>query len=153
MITLTFACGHTMQATGNEQHPVCGCGESRIDHVKAAAPRFTGHALGPCARFENLPAKPDADRALISEVAMDIGKEAVSHLRTQYPDVFAAMNSGCRLSLRNCVHREIMAALDTTDVDEIRRRLERRRKYRRERHAAWERIRRTTPPDGGPDEI
>jgi len=83
---------------------------------------------------ENLPAKPDADRDLISEVAMDIGKEAVSHLRLMYPEVFAAMNSGCRLSLRNCIHNEIMAALDTTDVDEIRARLERRRATRRRFH-------------------
>lgn len=94
---------------------------------------------------DNLPAKPDADRALISEVAMDIGKEVVSHLRTMYPDVFAAMNSGCRLSLRNTVHNEIMAALGTTDADEIRARLERRKADRRRSHKASDAIRRTEP--------
>ena len=94
----------------------------------------------------DLPAKPTPDRALISEVAMDIGKAAVSHLRVQYPDVYAAMNIGCRLSLRNCVHNEIMAALDTIDADEIRARLERRKAERRRHHAAWDAIRKTEPP-------
>lgn len=105
----------------------------------------------------NLPAKPDPDRDLISEVAMDIGKEVVSHIRVMYPAVYAAMNSGCRLSLRNVVHNEIMAALDTMDAEEIRRRLEKRRAERRRRHAFWEGIRRKDAADdvsansGGPN--
>ena len=92
---------------------------------------------------ENLPAKPDADRALIAEVAMDIGKEAVSHLRIMYPAAFAALGPSGQLSLRNCIHNEIMAAFDTTDADEIRARLDRRKAYRRKMHKAWDDIRRT----------
>jgi hypothetical protein len=90
---------------------------------------------------ENLPAKPDADRALISEVAMDIGKEAVSHLRIMYPAAFDALGSSGQLSLRNHIHNQIMAALDTTDADEIRARLERRNAERRNLHKAWDKIR------------
>jgi hypothetical protein len=90
---------------------------------------------------ESLPAKPDPDRALISEVAMDIGKEVVSHLRIQYPGAFAALGPSGQLSLRNCVHNQIMAALDTKDADEIRVRLERRKAERRKMHAAWAKIR------------
>ena len=57
MITITFECGHQLAATGNESHARCGCGETRIQSVTAPAPKFSGHALGPCAKFENLPAK------------------------------------------------------------------------------------------------
>lgn len=80
---------------------------------------------------ENLPAKLDADRALISEVALDIGKEVVAHIEMMYPAMFKAVASSAKLSIRNCVHNQIMAALDTVDADEIRDRLERRRADRR----------------------
>jgi hypothetical protein len=98
-------------------------------------------ASGGAQMTESLPAKPDPDRALIGEVAMDIGKEVVSHLRIQYPGAFAALGPSGQLSLRNCVHNQIMAALDTTDADEIRVRLERRKAERRKMHAAWDKIR------------
>lgn len=58
MIKVRFVCGHEIDATGNEEYIRCGCGETRIDSVKARAPKFRGHALGPLAQFENLPAKP-----------------------------------------------------------------------------------------------
>lgn len=57
-VKLTFMCGHTLDATGNEEHPRCVCGEDRIALVKARAPKFQGYVLGPCAQFEELPAKP-----------------------------------------------------------------------------------------------
>ena len=56
-ITVKFGCGHEATLTGDEQHPRCACGNDVIDVVKAPAPRFRGHALGPCAQFEDLPAK------------------------------------------------------------------------------------------------
>ena len=90
---------------------------------------------------DQLPAKADADRALIGDVAMDIGKEAVSHLRIMYPAAFDALGSSGQLSLRNCVHNEIIAALDTMDADEIRARLEQRRVQRRKTHAFYKKIR------------
>lgn len=58
MIEITFVCGHTMQADGNEEHPRCACGEDRRRSVKARAPRFKGYACGPCATFVRLKAKP-----------------------------------------------------------------------------------------------
>jgi hypothetical protein len=57
MITARFACGHTVQLSGDEQHPRCGCGNDRLTLVKTKAPKFHGFALGPCAQFEALPAK------------------------------------------------------------------------------------------------
>lgn len=55
MITITFCCGHTLQATGNEDGVRCGCGETRIERVDTRAPHFRGVVLGPLAQFENLP--------------------------------------------------------------------------------------------------
>ncbi len=82
----------------------------------------------------NLPAKTgnDADRELISEVAMDIGKEVVHYIETMYPAALAAVSGSARLSIRNHVHNQIMAALDTIDADAIRERLKRRKAHRRE---------------------
>lgn len=56
MIAITFECGHTGQFSGDEQRPVCSCGNDRMTTVLAPAPRFRGHALGPCAKHEGLPA-------------------------------------------------------------------------------------------------
>lgn len=80
----------------------------------------------------NLPAKLDPDRALISEVAMDIGKETVAYIEVMYPGMFEAVASTARLAIRNHIHNDIMAALETIDADEIRERLERRKRFRRE---------------------
>jgi len=57
MIQARFACGHVLSLSGTEQHPRCECGNDRILSVAAPPPRFTGHALGPCAKYEDLPAK------------------------------------------------------------------------------------------------
>lgn len=89
------------------------------------------------------PASPD--RALVSEIALDIGKEAVSHLRVMYPAAFAALGPSGQLSLRNHVHNQIMAALDTTDEGAIRARLAARRAHRRKMHAAYDAIRKDEP--------
>ncbi len=58
MIAVRFACGHERQLTGGESHPRCACGETTIANVVAQAPRFRGHALGPCSIYEDLPAQP-----------------------------------------------------------------------------------------------
>lgn len=52
---LTYACGHTAEVGDNPTSaPICGCGEMRIQAVKARAPRFRGVATGPCSEFVNL---------------------------------------------------------------------------------------------------
>jgi hypothetical protein len=52
---VTYACGHTAEISDNPSGaPVCGCGETRIQYVKARAPRFTGACTGPFAEFKNL---------------------------------------------------------------------------------------------------
>lgn len=58
MITVTFKCGHTRIASGNETELSCAlCGETDVERVNAPAPRFTGHVRGPHAAFKDLPAK------------------------------------------------------------------------------------------------
>lgn len=56
-ITVTLACGHTVRSDGGVA-PVCPIdGEARIANVKAPAPTFRGVVLGPCAEYQDLPAK------------------------------------------------------------------------------------------------
>lgn len=86
----------------------------------------------------------DADRELIKELAMDIGKEVVAHIETMYPAMFEAVAGTAKLSVRNCVYNEIMAALEVNDADAIRDRLEVRRKFRRKILKAYRDIRKPT---------
>lgn len=88
-----------------------------------------------------VPAKLSPDRELIKRIAMDIGKSAVSHLRVMYPRAYEALPSSGRLSLRNTIHNEIMAALDVMDADEIESRLKSRATFRRKQHKIYEDIR------------
>ncbi len=80
-------------------------------------------------------------RDIVKEIAMDIGKAVVAYVAVQYPEAIKATASTFSLSLRNCIYNEIMAALETIDEDEIRARLEERRKFRRKWTAAWRKIR------------
>lgn len=102
---------------------------------------------------KNLPAITNVDLELVKEIAMDIGKEVVSHIRIMHDPAFKALGPSGRLSVRNCIHNQIMAALETIDADEIRARLERRKAFRRKMHEAWDNIRAMpdpTPPEAKP---
>lgn len=57
MISIRFACGHTLDADPDKGKPSCPtCGESRIASVKAPPPRFVGTATGPL--VETKPMEP-----------------------------------------------------------------------------------------------
>ena len=61
MITLRFACRHRITFTDTDQPsaPVCPtCGERRVSHVTAPAPRFSGMAGGPCATGHPVSSRP-----------------------------------------------------------------------------------------------
>lgn len=77
---------------------------------------------------------------------MDIGKEVVSHIEIMYPAAFSQLPGSGKISIRNCIHNQIMAALDTVDVNEIRARLDRRRAHRRAQLKAYRGFRSTSPP-------
>lgn len=89
----------------------------------------------------NLPARQDIDRELIKLIAMDIGKAVVSHIRTMRPEAYAALGPSGAILVRNCTYNEIMAALSTTDADEIKARLKKRASWRRQHHAIYDKIR------------
>ena len=56
MITVTFACGHTISVADNTGwQPQCGiCQESRVSRVRARAPRFVGTVSGPYCETKGL---------------------------------------------------------------------------------------------------
>lgn len=99
---------------------------------------------------KGLPALPDQAPAMpwtkeiIQAIAMDIGKEVVAYIEVQYPKAIEASSSTFKLSVRNCIHNQIMAAIEVNDAGEIAARLETRKKFRRQWTAAWRKIR-TTP--------
>lgn len=78
--------------------------------------------------------KPAGDRgkAMVSAIAMDIGKEVVAYIEVMYPAAIKATASTFKLAVRNCIHNEIMAAIEVNDEGEIVSRIERRKKFRRE---------------------
>lgn len=57
MIRATMACGHVIELQSGVAVPMCKCGETRVARVKAPPPKFRGLVLGPCAEYEDLPAK------------------------------------------------------------------------------------------------
>lgn len=87
----------------------------------------------------------DPTKALIRAIAMDIGKEVVHHIETMYPNAAAMLPGSGKLSVRNCVHNEIMAAIQVTDEGEIVARLHDRKAFRRKMKNAYSSIRRLKP--------
>lgn len=58
MITVTMACGHSLNVMDIDV-PVCKeCGERRVASVKALAPKFRGVCQGPLATYEDLKGIP-----------------------------------------------------------------------------------------------
>lgn len=84
----------------------------------------------------------DQRKALNSAIAMDVGKEMVAYLEVMYPDVFDKMNSGCRLSIRNHIHNDIVAAMDIIGASNHLERLKERAEFRRKWVAIYRNIRR-----------
>lgn len=84
---------------------------------------------------------PLIPRDIVRGLALDIGKEVAAHIETMYPKAVEATSPNMLLSVRNCVFNQIMAALDVIDEDEIRARLEKRRKFRRKLRAAYRNLR------------
>ncbi len=89
------------------------------------------HSDGTVTQYPAAAAQSPIPRDIVKLIAMDIGKAVAAHIETMYPDAVTATGSTFLLSVRNCTHNEIMAALDTSDVDAILARLERRKEQRR----------------------
>jgi|GEM_PF-5825644 len=80
-------------------------------------------------------------KALIREMAMDIGKEVAAYIEVMYPDAVTAASSTFLLSVRNCIHNEIIAAIQFSDEGKIVARLAKRKIFRRKWKAAYKNIR------------
>jgi hypothetical protein len=61
---------------------------------------------------------------------MDIGKETVAYIEVMYPEAIKATSSTFKISVRNHIHNEIMAALEVNEEGAIIARLENRKKFR-----------------------
>lgn len=85
----------------------------------------------------------DPRKALTSAIAMDVGKEVVAYLEVMYPDVFERMNSGCRLSIRNHIHNDIISAMEIVGATNHIERLKERASFRKKWVATYRNIRRT----------
>lgn len=83
----------------------------------------------------------DPRKALNSAIAMDCGKEMVAYLEVSYPDVFERMNSGCKLSIRNHIHNDIIAAMEIVGTENHLERLKERQEFRRNWVAAYRAMR------------
>lgn len=86
------------------------------------------------------------DKALISEVAMEIGKDLVAYLERMYPEVYAVMNSGCKLSIRNHVHNDIMWAIQNRSEADYRAWIAQRKADRRQLLKIYRKVRAATSP-------
>lgn len=80
-------------------------------------------------------------KAIIRAIAVDIGKDAVHHLEIMYPSAFAALPASGKTSLRNCIHNQIMAAIEVTDEGQIIARLADRKLFRRKQSASYRKMR------------
>jgi hypothetical protein len=56
-VTVTMACGHVLRQDSVAVPHCAQCDERRVARVTAPPPRFHGVVLGPCATYEDLPAK------------------------------------------------------------------------------------------------
>lgn len=91
----------------------------------------------------------DPRKALAHAVGLDMGKEMVAYLEVMYPDVFEKMNSGCRLSIRNHILNDFVAAMEIVGAENHLERLKERARFRRERLATYRNMRRWCSLTGG----
>ncbi|MDA9396427.1 hypothetical protein WN73_38620 [Bradyrhizobium sp. CCBAU 45394] len=103
--------------------------------------------------FEKLPETQGPwSRELVKEIAMDIGKEVVSHIEIMYPAAIAATPGTFKTSVRNAVYNQIMAAIEVNDAGEIAARLKDRKRARTKLTAAYRKMRAVNPDSKPPTE-
>lgn len=93
----------------------------------------------------DLPARKEEawSKELVKAIAMDIGKETVAYVEVMYPQAIEATSSTFKLSLRNHIYNEIMAAIEVTDEGKVIARLADRKSFRRWWTAAYRKIRKS----------
>lgn len=118
--------------------PVTKAQVKRIDEL--LRPEFEG------AEWKTVESEAGAwSKELVKQIAMDIGKETVAYIEVMYPKAIEASSSTFKLSLRNHIFNEIMAAIQVTDEGKIVARLKDRKKFRRWWTAQYRKIRKAKP--------
>lgn len=95
------------------------------------------------------PADQPIPRDLLKDLAMDVGKEVAAYIERMYPKAVEATSSTFLLSVRNCIHNEIVATMGLSSIGEIEQRLERRKRERRQLRAVWKAARTVKPGEFG----
>lgn len=69
----------------------------------------------------------------IRNIAMEVGKQVVDHIERMHPEMVAAAPSwkSSRLSIRNCTHNAIIAAVNAADRGQDQQFIERNQQHRR----------------------
>jgi hypothetical protein len=105
------------------------------------------------AEQNTLPATIPWSREVVEEIARDIGDAVLAHVETMYPSAIQATPSTFKISLRNCVRNEIIAAVSVNDAVQAIARIRERKRFRRKTRANFSRMRNASPAHhDGPDE-
>ncbi len=87
------------------------------------------------------------EREFLKGIAEDIGREVAHHIDTMYPQAVEACPSTFLLSVRGCVHNQIMAVLDFKgDALSMAKRLAEREAFRRGMGKFYRNLRKTRKP-------
>jgi|GEM_PF-3292416 len=92
---------------------------------------------------------PTDPLALFKALAMNIGKNVVAYVDIMYPEAPKACSSTFRLSLRNSIYNEIMAAMKLNDEGQIVAALKDQAEHRRYMKAQYKKIRSCKCHEGG----
>lgn len=103
---------------------------------------------------DTLPATVPWSREVVEEIARDIGDAVLAHVEIQYPSALHAAPSTFKVSLRNFVRNEILAAVGINDAGQAIARICERKRARRKTLADFRRWRnaRTTSEQRVQDE-
>jgi hypothetical protein len=93
------------------------------------------------AEHETLPTTVPWSREVVEEIARDIGDAVLAHVQIMYPSAIQAAPSTFKVSLRNCVRNEILAAVGVNDAGEAIVRIRERQRVRRKTRADFRRWR------------
>lgn len=99
------------------------------------------------AEQNTLPSTVPWSRELVEEIARDIGDAVLAHVETMYPTAIQATPSTFKISLRNCVRNEIIAAVGVNDASQAIMRIRERKRFRRKTRADFSSMRRAGPRD------
>ncbi len=123
----------------------CKCSERVWPEVTALQVRKLDDLVRPefeRGEWETLESEAIDARAMMEAIAWDIGKELVAYIEVMYPKAIDATSSTFKLSMRNHIHNDIMAAFEFRgDAVALASRLKDRKEFRRQWVAAYRKIR------------